>query len=172
MLRRRWCGACSWCGGCRESDRWERPLQPGAPFNDVWLLGLDSFTEAWERCTLPSERIPPPVPRTQSIARAVLGGSALLILGGYDPRRSSVLTDSFGDTHTTQAWAPHEALALSFVGRDWRHEHGLRAATLCTAGLPLTDGSAGPELSPGVEAPPPQPSGLEASTRRTKSARA
>ena len=136
------------CGGCRESDRWERPLQPGAPFNDVWLLGLDSFTEAWERCTLPSERIPPPVPRTQSVARAVLGGSALLILGGYDPRRSSVLTDPFGDTHTTQAWAPHEALALSFVGRDWRHEHGLRAATLCTAGLPLTDGSAGPELSP------------------------
>ena len=131
------------CGGCRASANPRYPLAPGAPYNDVWLLKLSvpQGAQVWERCSLPSDRVPTTVPRTQAVAHSVFGGSALLLLGGCDPTRRPEATDNFGDTHTAQAWALHESVALSFVGRTSSTARGFNrpcAASLCTAGMPLT----------------------------------
>ena len=151
IVRNRWLAL---AGGCRQASG--AAMEPGEPYNDLWLLDLASSlfgqvtgTVGWERCALPSEGVVRP-PHLGSSCFAVHGGAVLLILGGH--HTSGQLgrdeADQFGDASGRRSLALHEsqAIALPRVRGEAHPRISTGAARLVTAGMPCCrEGSGGEE---------------------------
>ena len=140
VVRNRWLAI---AGGCRQASG--DAMEPGAPYNDLWLLDLVSNlfgevagTVGWERCGLPSDWVARP-PHVGSSCFPVHGGAVLLILGGHHTsgQGRSDEADQFGDASGRRSLALHESQAIALrVGGEARPRISTGAVQLVTAGVP------------------------------------